>query len=103
MDKRTWLKLTRSQQLGNIGSEIARARHWNAHNDDVNHKKALERALELLDLTLDDRRWESGVKEITRFREIVAARFCDQMLFDVPLEDLESYCVTFVIGQERAR
>jgi hypothetical protein len=103
MDKGTWLKLTRSQQLGNIGSEIARARHWSVHNDDVNRKKALERALELLDLTLDDRRWGYGIKEIARFREIVSAWFCDETFFDVRPEDLENYCVDFVIGQERAR
>ena len=100
MDKDTWLKLTQSQQLGNIGSEIARARYWNTHNDDINRKRALERALELLDLTLDDHRWGFGLKEIARLREVVGAWFCDQTFFDIPPKNLEDYCVNFVMRQK---
>ncbi len=100
MDKDTWFKLTPGQQLGNIGSEIARARHWDTHKDYSNRQEALKRALGLFDLTLDDRRWGAGLKEIARFREVVAAWFSGQSFFDIPLKSLEDYCVNFVIQKK---
>ena len=99
MDKSKWLKLSRAQQLGNIGSEIARAYYWETHNDLINREKSLERSLELLDLTLDDPRWKAGLKEIARFREVVAAWFCNQTYFDISPKELENYCIDFVIRQ----
>ncbi len=98
MDKSRWLKLSRTQQLGNIGSEIARARHWETRNDLVNREKSLERSLELLDLTLDDKRWKFGLKEIARLREIICAWFCNQTFFDISPKELEDYCISFAIS-----
>jgi len=97
MEKNKWLKLSRTQQLGNIGSEIARARYWQTHNDLVNRERALERSLELLDLTLDDRRWKSGLKEIARLREVICAWYYNLTLFDISPKELEDYCISFVI------
>ncbi len=97
MDKNKWLKLSRAQQLGNIGSEISRANYWRIHNDPLNQKKALERSLELLDLTLDDCRWKAGLKEIARFREVVSSWFCNEPFFNISLKELENYCTHFYI------
>lgn len=96
MDKSKWLKLSRTQQIGNIGSEIARARYWESQSDFVNRERALECSLELLDLTLDDKRWKSGLKEIARLREVISAWFCNQTIFDISPKELEDYCISFV-------
>lgn len=101
MNKNKWYSLTKAQQIGNIGSEIARAAYWENHNDPVNRNKALERSLELLDLSLNDRRWGKGIKEIARFREVVSAKYIDQPFFDITLKELEEFCVNFVINNGR--
>ena len=98
MEESKWLNLTKAQQIGNIGSEIARAAYWENHNDLINRNKALERSLDLLDLTLNDRRWKVGIKEIARFREVVGAKYCNDDFFDITLKELEEFCVNFVIN-----
>ncbi len=50
-----WHDLSLAEQFGNIGSEISRAINWSARNPDT-ARSALYRALELIDLTLDDPR-----------------------------------------------
>jgi len=45
--------LSLAEQLGNIGSEISRAERWKTRNPEIS-RAAFFRALELLDLTLDD-------------------------------------------------
>jgi hypothetical protein len=100
MDKDKWFKLSKAQQLGNIGSEIARAQHWQENNDLTNRQKALERCLELLDLSLNDKRWGPGLKEIARFREVVSAWFSNQDFFNISPQELQDYCVDFVISSK---
>jgi len=101
MDKNKWHKLSRAQQLGNIASEIARAQHWQKHKDFDSRQEALKRCLELLDLSLDDKRWGYGLKEIARFREVVAAWFSDQDYFRISPQELQDYCLNFVIGLKK--
>ena len=68
-----WHELTLAEQLGNIGSEVSRASKWRGRNEQL-ATGALERALELLDLTLADPRLRGSVarlREIARAREVV--------------------------------
>ena len=70
------------EQLGNVGSEVDRAiRAWNAGNT-KRFEGALERALELFDLTAQDPRWHGHrCQEILRAREEFCRLFFDP---DVP-------------------
>jgi len=72
-----WWELTLAEQLGNIGSEISRANRWSDRNPLLS-RGALERALELFDLTLDDPRHRQSparLREIARAREVVVDFF----------------------------
>ena len=51
-----WQTFSLSEQLGNIGSEIERAIKWGGRGDIEHRAKALERSIELLDLTIADPR-----------------------------------------------
>jgi hypothetical protein len=51
-----WHTLTLAEQLGSVGSDVGRAIRAKARGDDGRLEGALERALELLDLTLSDDR-----------------------------------------------
>ncbi len=85
-----WRKLSLLEQLGNIGSEISRAGRWQGKDEEL-FNGAVERALELFDLTLDDPRWRKRMREIARAREV----FCDTVFgkkeYQSSLEDLLRY------------
>ncbi len=65
-----WWELTLAEQLGNVGSEVGRAVRWSARNPAL-AEAAFHRALELIDLTLDDPRHR---RSVARLREIARAR-----------------------------
>ena len=70
-----WNKLSFIEQMANIGSEVERALNWQAkHNADYT-QKACERALELVDLTLDCAISATRLKELARVREAVVDYF----------------------------
>jgi hypothetical protein len=70
-----WERLSLMEQLGNIGSEVSRAEKWKNKDENI-FSGAVERALELFDLTLEDPRWLGRRREINRAREV----FCDAIL-----------------------
>ncbi len=73
-----WFNMSIAEQLANVGSEVERTILWkNKNNRDYSHK-AFERALELLDLTAEDVKNRSRLKEILRLREALV----DYFLFD---------------------
>jgi hypothetical protein len=72
-----WHALSLAEQMANIGSEISRATRWTGRNPAL-AQTALYRALELIDLTLDDPRHRQSVarlREIARTREVVVDFF----------------------------
>ena len=69
-----WFKLTFFEQMANVGSEVGRAIAWKDKNEEY-RIKALERALELLDLTIVDIRNRTRLKELTRLREALVDHF----------------------------
>jgi hypothetical protein len=94
--KGKWFQLSLFEQLGNIGSEVSRARRW-FNEDQKLYEEAVLRTLELFDLTLADPRWKGRLREIARAREI----FCDAITggkeYKSSLEDLDRYffCYAF--------
>lgn len=95
-----WFELSLMEQLGNIGSEVGRARSWQG-KDAIRFRRATDRALELFDLTLSDARWRGRLKEIGRAREV----FCDAVLggkeYRGSLADLERYFTHFALAARR--
>jgi hypothetical protein len=64
-----WAEMSFCQQMANVGSEVERALNWQEKNNLEYSKKALYRALELLDLTINSVSKTSYLKELTRIRE----------------------------------
>lgn len=68
-----WHTFSIARQLGNVGSEVGRALAWRTRDAKI-AEGALHRALELIDLTLDDPRHRTSVarlREICRAREVL--------------------------------
>lgn len=92
-----WQKLSLMEQLGNIGSEVGRAAKWQG-KDDGNFRASFTRALELLDLTIQDSRWRRRLKEIIRARELLSAAFSEKETYNTSLQDLERYFYQFALA-----
>jgi len=102
--KGSWDTLTLVEQMAHVGSEVERA--IRAHRADRRSRweNALDRALELFDLTARDRRWRGH-----RRREILRAReeFCRLFFDDSPpprsAEGLSRYFLGFAVAARNAR
>ena len=70
-----WSKLSFVEQMANIGSEVERALNWRIKKNADYSQKAFERALELMDLTLDNVINKTHFKELTRVREALVDYF----------------------------
>src|SRR3989344_2002820 len=70
-----WQELSLVEQLANSGSEVERALSWQEKGEADYSRQAFFRALELLDLSLDDPQNAAGLKELTRLREVLADYF----------------------------
>lgn len=89
-----WLKLSFFEQMANIGSEVERAIKWREKNKDY-FRLAFERALELLDLTADDIRNKSRLKELLRLREVLADYFCFDNIYGSTDKKWQNYFWAF--------
>jgi hypothetical protein len=97
MDKDRWIQLSLAQQLGNIGSEISRARHWEEKYDILNRNKSLARIIVYLDFMLDEMQPSPRYKELARFREVIGDWFSDQHSYGISPQQLEDYCIPFAV------
>jgi hypothetical protein len=98
-----WWKLSLAEQLGNIGSEISRTVKWSGRNDQL-ARGALERALELIDLTLDDPRHRQSLprlRELARMREVVVDFFDGPNEYSSTAEGLQRYFDAYALASRR--
>ncbi|PIU07639.1 MAG: hypothetical protein COZ85_01530 [Candidatus Moranbacteria bacterium CG_4_8_14_3_um_filter_34_16] len=70
-----WQKLSFFEQMANIGSEVERTIKWKNKGNAEYSRLAFGRALELLDLTIDNEKSPSRLKELLRMREMLADYF----------------------------
>jgi len=71
-----WNSFGITSQILNIASELTRARNRLPDNTE-DCQRSLERVLELIDYTIEDReKWNRGrLKELLRFRDLIAERY----------------------------
>lgn len=74
LTKEKWFSMNIFEQMANVGSEVHRTISWREKNADFS-RKAFDRGLELLDLTIDDPKNRSRLKELLRTREALVDYF----------------------------
>ena len=98
-----WHELSLLEQLANIGSEVGRATRAKSLGNEERLANALDRCLDLFDLTLADDRWRHRRREIARAREIV----CDFLVGDndtrSTAESLDAYFLPFAVASRGKR
>lgn len=85
-----WSGYDYASQILMIGSEFARAKSFIQKKQFENVKKCYERAMELLDLTIYDPKWNktNKLKELLRFREMIGFLYIEKF------DDLEE-CILY--------
>lgn len=102
VSRERWFTLSLADQLGNVGSEVGRARAWQGKDED-RFWSAAGRALELLDLTREDTRWTNRRAELDRARESVSDAILGGRAYGSRLADLENYFMPFALYAQRVR
>lgn len=93
-----WQSFTLSEQLAHIGSEVERALSWREKGRPEYAQRALERGLELLDLTLNDPRHRGRLRELARLREVLLDYFMGKNLYGSTEESWRRYFYFFAIA-----
>ncbi|MCZ7663098.1 MAG: hypothetical protein M5U22_09295 [Thermoleophilia bacterium] len=93
-----WRDFTLLEQLANVGSEVERALNWAAKCNPDYSQKALERALELLELTIGDPRHRHRLKELTRLREVLLDYFLGENRFGSTARSWHGYFHAFGVA-----
>jgi hypothetical protein len=95
MSKGKWKELSFAEQMGNIGSEVTRARSADERGDVERRNSSIERALELVDLTIADQTQESRTDELRKLTTTL--KEIRDGLHDVHLRSLEQYFLPFAL------
>ena len=91
-----WFKLSFFEQMANVGSDLERAIKWKEEHPGRS-TSAFESALELLDLTIDDKKNRARpiLKELCRLREVLVDYFCFDNIYGSSDEKWNSYFYAF--------
>ena len=96
-----WHLFGLSEQLGHIGSEISRALSAQTAGNTQRMNAALDRALELFDLTIADPKHHGRLREICRAREVVCDFFYGGNNYHSTGASLDRYFTQFAIATRR--
>lgn len=97
-----WFEMSLAEQLANVGSEVGRAAKWDKEGNAVQRERALERAFELLYLTISDKRWfGSKLKELCRVREVLADTFYGECIYGATPQSMEKYFYPYAVEARR--
>ncbi|MDD5731773.1 MAG: hypothetical protein PHU42_02695 [Patescibacteria group bacterium] len=104
LTQKAWAAMGINGMMGNIGSEISRALHWQNKGDPISCQTAIERALELTDLTLESVKSSSQIKEVARFREVLGDIYSSGGAeYNSNLEDLDKYTLQFALASRMGK
>lgn len=94
LTKEKWQSLSFFDQMANVGAEIGRAINWKSKDLELS-KSAFYRGVELLDLTIEDKKNTKKLKELCRLREIVADYFCFDNVYNSSDKNWNNYFYAF--------
>jgi len=98
-----WNSLSIVEQMANIGSEIERTINWKNKNNVEYSRRAFERALELLDLTVRDEKNKNRLREIVRAREALIDYFLFENIYLSSDDEWKKYFLAFNFAARAGR
>ena len=95
-----WNQFSLVEQMANIGAEVGRTIKWKQKNTQMS-THAFYRALELLDLTINDKKNKNSLKEIVRVREGLIDFFLGDNVYKSSNELWEKYFFYFNLAARK--
>ena len=96
-----WDKFSLAEQMSNIGAEVGRTIKWKKKGNNEMSTNALYRALELLDITVDDVKNKNSLKEILRVREGLIDFFMGDNIYKSSNDIWEKYFLYFNLAARK--
>ncbi len=96
-----WTQLSFLEQMANVASEVERALSWRARRNTAYAERALERALELLDLTLANTGSGARLRELARVREALVDFFLGNNVYGATADSWKRYFTPFIYAARR--
>lgn len=96
-----WKNMSFCEQMANVGSEVERALNWREKNNLQYSQKALDRALELLDLTIANVQQKTYLKELTRIRETLLDFFVGENFYKWDSVSIKKFFYYFGLNARR--
>lgn len=93
-----WQTFSLAMQLANVGSEVGRAMKAKDKGDKQQLRRCLDRALELLDLTIADPKHYRRLREICRLREVICDYFFGENIHRSSPVLFEQYFMAFAVA-----
>lgn len=97
-----WRELTFFEQMAHIGSEVERAIKWRVKGNSNYSRLSFERALELLDLTIETAK-SPRLKELTRLREVLVDYFAHKNVYNSSEQNWHNYFYAFNYASRQRR
>ncbi len=95
-----WHTFPLALQLAHIGSEVSRACSAKKDGNDSRMQSALQRMLELLDLTIADPKNRLRLRELCRMREVLGDFLAGENEYHSTDIDLNRYFMQFAIASK---
>jgi hypothetical protein len=96
-----WQNYSIFEQMANIGAEVGRAINWNKKHNFEMSTNAFYRALELIDLTVEDKKNKNSLKEILRLRELIGDYFIGKNIYHSDEKFWEKYFYPFNLAARK--
>jgi len=100
--EKNWFEIPLVEQLANIGMEVLRAIKWKKR-DEKYFNKAIEKAINLIDLTKNDPKNRKRVKEICRLKEVLIDYFWGKNEYKSTDQAWEKYFNSFIYYSGKLR
>ena len=98
-----WHQRSLAEQFGNIGAELSRVARFQKDGTAERFLASLDRAHELVTLTIADPRWRKRLPELLRFRELMSDWYIGGSHYGVSFESLVAYCMPFALLARKDR
>ena len=100
-----WFEYSLAEQMSNIGSEVNRYIKWKKKNKTDFAQKAFERALELINLSMLDKKFYNTpkIKEISRLKEAFLDSVHGGVNYNIPLDYFQKYFLDFGVIANKQR
>lgn len=97
-----WERMTPLEQMGNLGTEVARAARAKESGDEERSRGAFDRALELFELTIVDDRWRGPRRrELCLVREVFIDFIAGDNEYGESAASLDRYFLPFAVAARR--